>query len=50
MRTISDGSAQRWLPNGFSGVTVSRSSLFSVSGREAMSSSRSLGFEPSFSR
>jgi hypothetical protein len=40
MRTISDGSAQRWAPNGFSAVIVARSSLFSVSGRPAMSSSR----------
>jgi hypothetical protein len=50
MRTISEGSAQKWEPNGFSGVTVARSSLFSVSGSSAMSSRRSLGLGPSFSR
>jgi hypothetical protein len=50
MRTISEGSAQRCAPNGFSDVTVSRSSLFSVSGRSAMSSRRSLTLRPSFSR
>ena len=38
--------AARWAPKGFSGVTVARSSSFSVSGRSAMSSSRSLTCVP----
>jgi hypothetical protein len=38
------------VPKGLSGVIVAWSSLFSVSGRTAMSSRRSLGLGPSFSR
>jgi hypothetical protein len=38
------------VPNGLSGVTVARSSPFSVSGSAAISSSRTLGLGPSFPR
>jgi hypothetical protein len=49
MRTISDASAHRWAPKGLSGVTVARSSAFSVRGSWEMSSSRSLiSVAPSF--
>jgi len=50
MRTSSDGSAQKWAPNGWSGVTVSRSSSFAVSGSCAMSPRLSLTEVPSFAR
>ena len=39
MRTISDGVAQRCVPNGLSGVRVALSSAFSVSGSRAISAS-----------
>jgi hypothetical protein len=39
MRTISSRVAHRWVPIGLSGVTLARSSCFSVSGSDAMSAS-----------
>jgi hypothetical protein len=50
MRTISEGSAAKCEPNGFSAVAVALSSLLSVSGSSAISGSPTFGASASFSR